>query len=265
MNCINCGTEVSSKFCPDCGQKTTVKRITLKEGWLDFWARIYGFDGMFPRTLRDVTLRPGVATRAFIAGNRTLYYGPVGYFFLMITLILLVMSLVDINLIDFLKDGNGLSPLHPKVRTDDNALISTVLRFISDYIKFITFLIIPIQAFSARYILFRKSNLNFVEHSILPFYIQGHLYWLTILKVLDYKFFGGLIPNVLMVTVSLFYFGYAYSNFIQYQAKWKVFLKGLGVFIIAQGIFILLIASVILVMMWLNRGFYEMIKSVNNP
>jgi len=58
----------------------------------DFQARIYGLDGMFPRTLRDVTLRPGQASRTFIQGNRVKYYGPVGYFFLMITVLLLLMN-----------------------------------------------------------------------------------------------------------------------------------------------------------------------------
>lgn len=27
MNCINCNTEVNSKFCPDCGQPKILKRI----------------------------------------------------------------------------------------------------------------------------------------------------------------------------------------------------------------------------------------------
>jgi Protein of unknown function (DUF3667) len=93
--CINCHAETTGKFCSNCGQRMTVKRITFREGWNDFWARIYGFDGMFPNTLRDLTVRPGKASQLVIDGNRVKYYGPVGYFFLMITLLCLVGSLLD--------------------------------------------------------------------------------------------------------------------------------------------------------------------------
>jgi rRNA maturation endonuclease Nob1 len=30
MNCKNCNTEITSKFCPECGQPTTLKRIDGK-------------------------------------------------------------------------------------------------------------------------------------------------------------------------------------------------------------------------------------------
>src|SRR5882762_8751747 len=103
MTCINCATEAEGKFCPQCGQRLDVKRLTFKEGWHDFWARIYGLDGMFPRTFRDLTLRPGYASKEFIRGNRAKYYGPVGYFFLMITLFLLLLSMIGLDFVDYMK------------------------------------------------------------------------------------------------------------------------------------------------------------------
>lgn len=260
MPCVNCGTEVNSKFCPNCGQRAAVKRITFKEGWYDFWAHVYGFDGMLPRTLRDLTIRPGVTIREFISGNRTVYYGPVGYFFLMITVVLLVMSLLEVDLVNFIKDGHGLSPLHPKVNSDDNNAVSRILKVVSDNIKFIAFTIIPLQALSARYIFFRKSGLNYLEHSILPFYILGHLYWLTILVVLDYKYLGDVIPNTPLAIVSILFFAFVYSNLINYQPKWKSFLKGIGVVTVAQIMFVLLIALFIIIVSAINPDFYEMIK-----
>lgn len=264
MNCINCKAEVHSKFCPNCGQKADVKRIDFKEGWLDFWSRVYGLDGMLPNTLRDLTQRPGAVTKAFIEGNRTKYYGPVGYFFIMISMVLIVISLLNIDVLDFLKDGNSLSPLHPKIKTNSEAFIGSIMRFVSDYVKFISFAIIPLQAFTSRYLVFRKSELNYVEHSVLPFYVQGHLYWLTILKVIDYKLFGNFIPHSIFVATSLFYFGYAYSNFIQYQPKWKSFFKGLMVFFTAQIMFMLIVGIILIILIWISPDFYEMIKPSNN-
>ena len=78
-------------------------------------ARIYGFDGMFPPTLRDITIRPCVASRKYIEGNRVAYYGPVGYFFLMVTLIYIVASLFNIDLVEFMKSASGTG-LQPKAK-----------------------------------------------------------------------------------------------------------------------------------------------------
>lgn len=108
MTCTNCGQEAIEKFCPNCGQRTNVKRITFREGWFDFWSRVYGFDGMFPRTLRDLTIRPGKAARDYINGNRVKYYGPVGYFFLMITLFLVLAGMLDIDVRVFLSQNQGM-------------------------------------------------------------------------------------------------------------------------------------------------------------
>jgi hypothetical protein len=166
MTCINCSAEVLSTYCPTCGQRQTVKRLSIKEGWNDFWARIYGFDGMFPRTLRDITIRPGVALRKFIEGNRVAYYGPVGYFFLMVTLIYIVASLFNIDLVEFMKSASdtGLQP-NAKVGIGQERMIQATMKLASDNLKILSFIMIPIFAFCGRYIFFRKQGLNFIEHT----------------------------------------------------------------------------------------------------
>lgn len=239
--CINCQQEVSDKYCACCGQRTQVKRITLREGWNDFWARIYGFDGMFPNTLRDLTLRPGVASRTFISGNRVKYYGPVGYFFLMITVFLLLLDLLNIELADFLKEM-GTTTYQPEIKSGSNqeAVTLKIFQFMSDNYKLLFFGMIPIQAFYARYVFFRKSELNFVENTVLPFYTAGHIYWLSIITVLIYKFTGVFMRNTVGTIISTFYIGYSYGNLFSYQPKWKAFVKGLGVYFLSLFTFIVL-------------------------
>jgi hypothetical protein len=79
--CVNCGVAVTSKFCAECGQPNPPKKLGLRTMWYDFQSRIIGFDGMFPRTIKDLTLRPGKASKNYVYGNRMMYYGPVGSFF----------------------------------------------------------------------------------------------------------------------------------------------------------------------------------------
>ncbi len=265
MNCTNCGTEVASKFCPNCGQPSPPKKITLANMYHDFQARIYGFDGMFPRTLRDITLRPGKASRAFIQGNRVQYYGPVGYFFLMITVMLLLMSILDVDVVMFMKNA-GKTALQPEARpgTHQAKFTQEAIKFVSDNIKLISFLIVPIYAMTSRYIFFRKAGFNMLEHSVLPFYVQGHVYWISILNVIFYKITGMFFMNWLTIAISIGYFSFAYADFFSYQSKVKALFKGLGVYLLAQLFFMIIVLITVLIAFFLNPDLVEMLKPSNN-
>jgi hypothetical protein len=242
MTCINCNQEVTENFCPNCSQRTTVKRITFKEGWYDFWARIYGFDGMFPRTLRDLTIRPGVAAKRFIEGNRVLYYGPVGYFFLMITVMLLLYDMMGISFVDIMK-ATGESMPQPTAQSQSQIVFSQkMFQAISDNLKIFFFAFIPFQAFAARYIFFRKAGFNFVEHSVLPFYIMGHDLWINIVFGVVYAINGEFYTWSALIT--FFYFGYAYSTFMTHQSRVKAFFKGIGVWLVGYLLLILILMLV---------------------
>jgi Protein of unknown function (DUF3667) len=264
MNCINCGTGVTDKFCPHCGQPNPSRKLTFGNLYHDFQARIYGVDGMFPRTLRDVTLRPGKASLSFIEGNRVLYYGPVGYFFLMITVLLLIMSILDIDLVTFMMTTKN--PISPGIKpgSGQERFTQAMFKFVTDNIKLFSFAMVPLQAFVSRYFFFRKSGYGFLEHSVLPFYVQGHIYWLTILSVICFKISGYAFPNAVVIVISLFYFGFAYANLFDRQSKIKTFLKGLGIYFTAQVLFVLIIILGLVIIAFLFPDVYQMIKPSNN-
>jgi hypothetical protein len=265
LTCINCSTELKGNFCTSCGQRANVKRITFREGWNDFWARIYGFDGMFAQTLRDLTIRPGAASRRFIDGNRVAYYGPVGYFFLMITLLYLVASLLNINLVDFLKNSGGAELQEPpKPGSGQEKLMQSTFQLVSDNLKLISFIVIPIQAFCSRFLFFRKSTLNFTEHMVLPFYGLGHLYWLSIASLFMYTFTGSFLPYWIQLVVAIVYFSYAYSDLFQYQSRFKTIAKGFGVYIATQLLFALITMIVVILLIVFDPDVYEMVKPSNN-
>lgn len=265
MTCINCSTATIEKFCPNCGQRQEVKKLSIKEGWSDFWARIYGFDGMFPRTLRDLTLHPGEASRRYIEGNRIAYYGPVGYFFLMITLLYVVASLLDVDLKEFLKHGSDTGfQQKPKPGSGQDQYMQYMFTLVSDNLKLISFAIIPVQAFCSRYLFFRKSNLNFVENTVLPFYVLGHVYWISIMSLLFYYLTGSFFPYWLQMGISILFFGYAYADLFRYQSRIKAFFKGLAIYLTTQVLFGIIVAIVVIFMILLNPDVLEMLKPSNN-
>ena len=264
MTCINCGHNGEGRFCSNCSQPLHVKRLTFKEGFLDFWARIYGFDGMFPRTFRDLTLRPGFAAREFINGNRARYYGPVGYFFLMITCFLLLLSIMDLSFVDYMKSmqedlpyGGGGENVQQKVR-----------QFVADNIKIIAFLIVPFQAFTSRYIFFRKQGLNFIEHSVLPLYMLGHWYWISMIEAILFKYTGFTMGSQLNTLLVSLYMGYGYVSFVPDQPKVKVFFKGFGLYYVSFLLFVtimLIVAlSLVFILLAVDPGSLDAIRPSKN-
>lgn len=269
MTCINCQQEVSGKFCSNCGQRSTVKRITFREGWNDFWSRVYGFDGMFPRTLRDLTIRPGIAARKFIDGNRVQYYGPVGYFFLMVTLYLIFANMLNIDLKEFFKANQGQIVPMPKAGSEQEHFNRIMMDFVASNMRILAFAIIPFNALVSRYLVFRKSGLNYLEHTVMPFYLIGHIYWISITSLFVYKFTSSFTLYFALSPISLIYFAYAYTTFITYQPKWKSFIKGLLVYGVGTFLYIIAISiiSVVLVVVlyYYNPTMFDMIRPSNNP
>lgn len=263
--CINCGGAVTTKYCAACGHPNPPTRMSWANMLSEFQATSYGFDGKFFRTIKDLTLRPGVAARQSIAGNRISHFGPVGYFFFMITLVFLVASMLGIDIVAFLKHvGEAGLQQEPKPGSGMDKLVQQVFQGVSDNMKLVVFIYIPIQAFCARYIFFRKSGLNFLEHSVLPFYLQGHIYWLSIFSLFYFYFSGIFLPSWITILISISYFCYGYASFFTYQNKIKSFFKGFGVYMMSQLFFVLLVIIIVVLMIVFDKDVYEMIKPSNN-
>ncbi len=261
--CQNCGTPIRGKFCTECGQRTTVKRLTWRDGWNDFWSRVYGFDGMFPRTLKDLTLRPGHAAREYINGVRVRYYGPVGYLFLMVTLFLLVASMLDISMGEFFGSQQaGMAMQQTEGQAKLNQMIGDT---IGENMRLFSFCIIPFITLMAM-VFFRKSKLNFLEHSVMPLYLSGHVYWLSIITLLVYKITGQLYQlNLLGMVVSVLLFGFGYMQLMNYQGKVKAFIKGIFVYLTSYVIFLIFFGILTVVLILSNPEFRELLKPPAKP
>ena len=77
VRCANCGTEFADNFCPRCGQKAGVGRITWKtvqQGVMMLW----GMDSRsLSATLLQLILRPGYLISDYISGKRQVSFPPV--------------------------------------------------------------------------------------------------------------------------------------------------------------------------------------------
>lgn len=216
------------------------------DAWRDFWSRVYGFDGMFPRTIKDITRRPGHAALKYIQGNRVTYYGPVGYFFLMVTLFVLLLGTLGVDYTEFIKDTQQILPFQDQ--NQNNKFAESTLKVVLDNLKLVLFLAVPFQALAARFVFFRKSGYNWLENTVLPFYLAGHLLWLSIF-IIFWRKLTGQWPANFAAMVSPIYFGFGYVTFFPTRAKFKTFLKGFGVYIVGQLFFILAVVVVVAVIL----------------
>jgi len=264
MKCVSCGNDVASPYCSECGQRSGIERITLKDSLKDFWDQVIGLDSMFLRTLRDLTLRPGVVAQAYINGIRVRYFGPISYFFFMITLLLLWLSMLKLDFVQLIQSRQDVM----QVEHANSVVMAGVTQWVSDNIRWVLFLAVPFQAVAARYLLFRKSGLNFAEHTVPLFYTAGHLFWLTMATFAYHKAMND-IPAVTVSILSMLYFGYVYGTFIRYQPRAKAFAKGIGVYIGGQLLFslalVLLGIAVVVGLAILNPEALKEIRPSNQP
>ncbi len=91
MQCPNCSNsfDPQMEFCPNCGQKNTDGRVTLRELLDDLFEAIFNIDSKVFRTLGGL-IRPGKLTIDFFQGRQKRYVNPLRLFFVS-TLILFGM------------------------------------------------------------------------------------------------------------------------------------------------------------------------------
>jgi Protein of unknown function (DUF3667) len=78
--CKNCAQSVTGKYCSNCGQKTSIGRLSIHEVWHDGIHAFTHADKGIVRLVKDLFLRPGQLYRAYFEGKRKTYFSPVLFF-----------------------------------------------------------------------------------------------------------------------------------------------------------------------------------------
>ena len=105
LACRNCGAQAALKFCPECGQETTLHPPTLGEFLHEFVGHYVALEGTLWRTLWLLVRRPGRLTREYLDGRRRRYVLPLRLYLTASFLFFLVLKLVA-------------SSLHPEMDVD---------------------------------------------------------------------------------------------------------------------------------------------------
>ena len=97
--CANCGTLLQGEWCHVCGQKRLKPGDrSLARLLLDWWEQLTSLEGRWWQSFRDLLLRPGALSSAYLKGQRKRYLAPLTLF-LLINLVYFVRSpMTDFNL-----------------------------------------------------------------------------------------------------------------------------------------------------------------------
>lgn len=100
-SCLNCGTALTDRFCPHCGQKAQPTRLPLREVLGEASSTFLNLDGLFWRTLTTLFAQPGRVTRDYNAGKRAAYLPPLRVYLSISVIYFVTLSLVGGNRVLF--------------------------------------------------------------------------------------------------------------------------------------------------------------------
>jgi Protein of unknown function (DUF3667) len=186
--CLNCGTEVKSKFCPECGQENLETRESFVHLAFHTIGDFFHFDSKFFRSLIPLAAKPGFLTIAYWSGKRMHYIHPLRLFFF-ITIVMVIVANAYYNKYEQqIKAEKIVRTDSPDNKNDtrDKATIERQNRkvvegvdktfdYASTYLKYISFLLLPVYALVFRMLYFRHKRF-YIEHLVYTLHLQSFVY-----------------------------------------------------------------------------------------
>ncbi|MBL6449520.1 DUF3667 domain-containing protein [Fulvivirga sp. 29W222] len=251
-HCINCSAKVEAVYCSQCGQKVEVNKLKWNTILSEVNQRVLGLDNKFAKTVRDLTIRPGHVVQLFIDGNRVKYIGPVGYLFILSTIYVLCVSILNVDMVEFTRNTSDIFTGQNAQGTKAEGLH----RMLMDNLKIVSFALIPFFTLST-YILFRKKGYNLLETSVLIFYTHAHPLLLSFMALFAFKFWG-VSGNSYVFPISIFFYAFGCASFYSGN-KVMNFVKGLLGFTFGFILFAFLIAAFVILMLVVDN---ELARSI---
>lgn len=152
MNCKNCNKEINSKFCPDCGQPASLKRIDRKYIIHEI-EHVLHFERGILYTIRELTINPGRNIRKYLSENISRLVKPIIFIIIMSLIYTVLTHLFHVE-DDYVKyqESKGAAP----------STISNIVKWVQGHYGYAN---IMMGIFIALWLklFFRKYDYNFYE------------------------------------------------------------------------------------------------------
>ncbi len=95
--CLNCDhpLDLSDKYCPECGQENSTKKLSFDDFFNEFFSGIFAYDSRLRRTLKTLIFYPGKITKDYVQGKRIRYANPFKFYLSASIIFFLIWSLLN--------------------------------------------------------------------------------------------------------------------------------------------------------------------------
>ena len=250
--CINCGHESDSPYCPNCGQKMEVRRVTIRGISGEFISKWIGFDTQFGRTIVGMVIKPGEVINGYLEGNRTKYIGPLGFIVVMTALLLISFDLFGLEVQDFLKENQSTfqGGIEQDISAQQLAFQQKINTFIAQNFRFFSAVLIPFWGIGL-WFFYRKRGLNYIERIVVATYLSCQGIWLTIVG-LAFMALTGKLNSLILLAVSILYYAYGLMKVYNTRNYFISLLKTIGSYAVSalcMLVFVIIIMIIVLMVM----------------
>jgi hypothetical protein len=206
IKCLNCGDTTDSKYCPNCGQKTSTTRFSLRNLFTDdIVTSVFELEKGFFYTLRQLLIRPGHAVRAYVEGKRATYYNYFSLLFLIVAVDILLQEFSQIRLSDLYQES-----------IKSETFLDFVDKLNNEYAKAFVLGMIPVYA-GVTFLLFRRANQNFAEHFVANAYRAALELFLGLFITLSTVFISNIeIFTIISQVIAIVALAYSIVFYFQY-------------------------------------------------
>lgn len=114
--CPGCQARLGVNFCPQCGQEAVLHPPSMGEFVAEFIGHYVAIEGKLWRTLRQLLLRPGGLTKAYMAGKRVNYMQPLRLFLTLSVILFALLQFSGFSIGESAAEGEATKK--PGVRAD---------------------------------------------------------------------------------------------------------------------------------------------------
>jgi hypothetical protein len=245
MTCANCNSLVETTFCPSCGQKKEVHRISLGHVLHEGFHSITHADKGFLLLLKELITRPGYVAKEYIEGKRKRYFNPLS--FLVISSALLAYFGTITGYMDKLTNNSQRG-----VRQGSHYW-GEVMQIASHNGKWLTLLLMaPLFAFLS-WIFFIRKPYNYGENFVLHAFIFGEA---ALVRLIIFIPLSLLFPQYFTV-FNLMIYEVLYLAFLTVAYK-QLFQQHLALTIVK----VIVIRALFIVLFWAMIFGYVVVKDV---
>ena len=241
--CKNCGEELLKNYCPNCGQRAGVSRITLGQLISDLPHVVFHVDKGFLYNILSLLRRPGPAIREFLEGKRRPFFHPASFLVISLVINYLVVKILNLHLY-FEDELASMDPLEAKAIKDYDAMQWWFLEHTYIYIL----LAIPVSTlFIFGIMKLMKQSYNVAESAVIVLFTiaGGVLIQSTLYLCFGWIHSGPFLRSLESVNMSILIL---YASWVMYQLFYSAGNKVLRVIIA-------LITGMGLTVMWVASAY----------